>query len=207
MYKKYMAALLFLNLLAVAALFNITGIKVNRLLSTPAFKLELREALSPEKQTGCFEKNAVTVASEQRVLSVEVIEKNRVYDLSEEDYEVLLRIVEAEAGGEDTEGKMLVAGVVLNRVANEAFPDTVKEVVFQRNKGVSQFSPVYSGRYYRVKVSGDTVEAVERVLRGEDISEGALFFAARKYADAKKMRWFDTKLTFLFSHGGHEFFY
>lgn len=207
MYKKYMAALLLLNLLAVAALFNITGIRVNRIMATPAFKLELKEALMPEKQTGCFEKEAATVASGQRVLPVEVIEKGWVYELSEEDYEVLLRIVEAEAGGEDTKGKMLVAGVVLNRVASEDFPDTVKEVVFQRNKGVAQFSPVNSGRYYRVKVSQDTIEAVERVLEGEDISEGALYFAARKYADAGKMRWFDTKLTFLFSHGGHEFFY
>lgn len=50
------------------------------------------------------------VASGQRVISYEVTEKEFCYDISEEDYEVLLRIVEAEAGGEDIEGKMLVAG-------------------------------------------------------------------------------------------------
>ena len=49
-------------------------------------------------------------ASGQRVLSVEVTEKERLYELSEDDYEVLLRIVEAEAGGEDEEGKMPVEG-------------------------------------------------------------------------------------------------
>ena len=53
----------------------------------------------------------------------------------------------------------------------------------------------------------ETKEAVERVLCGEDISEGALYFAARKYADKDKMKWFDERLTFLFAHGGHEFFY
>ena len=89
-------------------------------------------------------------ASGQRVLSVEVTEKERLYELSEDDYEVLLRIVEAEAGGEDEEGKMLVAGVVLNRVDNPAFPDTVREVVFQRENGTSQFSPAYNGRYEKV---------------------------------------------------------
>lgn len=45
-----------------------------------------------------------------------------------------------------------------------------------------------------------------RALDGEDISEGALYFAARDYADSKRMRWFDEKLTLLFRHGGHEFF-
>ena len=48
--------------------------------------------------------------------------------------------------------------------------------------------------------------AVGRALMGEDISQGALYFAARKYADSGKMKWFDENLTYLFVHGGHEFF-
>lgn len=205
MYKKYMAALLFINLIAVVALLNITGLKVNHIMAEPAFKLELKDALTPEEETshGTLVK---AVSSGQRVIAYEVAKKEWKYELTKEDYEVLLRIVEAEAGGEDTEGKMLVACVVMNRVKDESFPDTVKEVVFQKENGTAQFSPVYSGRYDRVVISEDTINAVERVLCGEDISEGALYFAARKYADRSKMRWFDEKLTFLFSHGGHEFF-
>jgi len=99
-----------------------------------------------------------------------------------------------------------VANVVLNRMNHEKFPDTVTEVVFQQSNGVTQFSPVNNGRYWTVTVSEETMDAVERALEGEDISEGALFFAARKYADSEKMRWFDEKLKFLFVHGGHEFF-
>ena len=125
---------------------------------------------------------------------------------SAEEIQVLERIVEAEAGGEDADGKLLVANVVLNRVRDEAFPNTITEVVFQRDGRVVQFSPVANGRYDAVTVSEETREAVERALCGEDISEGALFFAARKYADEKAMRWFDEKLTLLFQHGGHEFF-
>ena len=111
-----------------------------------------------------------------------------------------------EAGGEDEEGKLLVANVVLNRVASEEFPNTVTEVVFQQDNGTTQFSPVRNGRYWAVKISEETVSAVERALQGEDISRGALYFAARKYADSDNMRWFDEKLTYLFAHGGHEFF-
>lgn len=147
----------------------------------------------------------VTVSG-QRVVDYSLIDPKYVYHLTEEEREVLCRIVEAEAGSEDEDGRLLVANVVLNRVNSDKFPDTVTEVVFQRERGVSQFSPAYSGRYDRVTVSEKTAAAVERALMGEDISQGALYFAARKYADSDKMSWFDTKLTYLFLYGGHEFY-
>lgn len=144
--------------------------------------------------------------SGQRIVGYSVLELKYVYRLSEEDLETLLRIVEAEAGNEDEDGKLLVANVVLNRMNSEVFPDTVSGVVFQREKGISQFSPVANGSFYRVKVSEGTVNAVERALTGEDISQGALYFVSRKYADSDKVKWFDRNLTYLFKHGGHEFF-
>lgn len=148
---------------------------------------------------------SVTV-SEQRIVNYSVMEQEEYRTLEEDELEVLQRIVEAEAGSEDEEGKLLVANVILNRVDSESFPETVTEVVFQESKGVAQFSPVASGRYYSVEVSPETVAAVERALAGEDISEGALYFASRKYAGNSKMRWFEEKLTYLFCHGGHEFY-
>lgn len=147
----------------------------------------------------------VTVSG-QRVVNYSVVEQEEYRFLEEDELDVLQRIVEAEAGNEDEDGKLLVANVVLNRVDSDRFPETVTEVVFQQSKGVSQFSPVASGRIYSVEVSEETVAAVERALSGEDISQGALFFAARKYASSSKMKWFDEKLTFLFRHGGHEFY-
>ncbi len=207
MYKKYILGLMLGNLVWILALVNITALKVDHILSTPAFRMNMEIALAPQVQES-FGETGQRAASGQRVIDYSLLEVSGRIQLSQDDYEVLTRIVEAEAGGEDTEGKMLVAGVVLNRVADENFPDTVREVVFQRSRsGTAQFSPAYSGRYDRVVVSEDTIEAVDRVLAGEDISEGALFFASRRYADSEKMRWFDEHLTFLFSHGGHEFFH
>ena len=132
-------------------------------------------------------------------------DSGRVYELSEEDYDALLRLVEAEASGEDIKGKMLVANVVLNRVESSSFPDTVKEVIYQRHNGRAQFSPVATGKIDRVAVSEETVEAVERALCGEDESCGALYFVAPAYADAANHRWFQKNLTWLFSDHGHEF--
>ena len=133
-------------------------------------------------------------------------ETGRIYEVSEEDYDALLRLVEAEASGEDIKGKLLVANVVLNRVKSGAFPDTIKEVIYQRQNGRAQFSPVATGKIDRVAVSEETVEAVERALCGEDESAGALYFVAPAYADAGNHQWFRDNLTLLFSYEGHEFY-
>ena len=125
-----------------------------------------------------------------------------VISCSQQDYDVLLRIVEAEAGICDYQGKLLVANVVINRVESGSFPNTVTEVVYQEN----QFSPVKSGSINSVTVSEETRMAVDAALAGEDPSCGALFFAARQRANASNMSWFDSHLRFLFEHDGHEFF-
>lgn len=144
--------------------------------------------------------------SEKTSSKKKVSENTPKIKLSEQDKKVLLRIVEAEATGEDIKGKMLVANVILNRVSDEEFPDNVTDVVFQNKGGKYQFSPISDGRYWDVTISEDSKEAVERVLNGEDSSEGALYFMARKYADPENVRWFDSDLTWLFQHGVHEFF-
>ena len=122
--------------------------------------------------------------------------------VSERDRTILERIVEAEAGDQDSVGKRLVANVILNRVKSSKFPSTIKEVVFAPR----QFSPVSDGRYYTVTVSEDTKKAVSAALQGVDGSKGALYFMDRRYSDSSNVRWFDTCLTRLFAHQSHEFF-
>ncbi len=140
----------------------------------------------------------------------EVIEEqepsNRVIDLSDADYIALLKIVEAEASGEDIMGRMLVANVVMNRVRSSKFPNSVEAVVYQREGGKAQFSPVATGKIDRVTVSEGTIEAVERVLCGEDESQGALYFVSRTYASPENLQWFERNLTMLFAYHGHEFY-
>ena len=80
------------------------------------------------------------------------------FAITDDDYQMLLRIVEAEASGEGLIGKILVANVVLNRL-EVAFSgaNTVSEVIFDKG----QFEPVTTGKIFRVTVSEETVEAVE----------------------------------------------
>lgn len=203
MYKKYICFIFLCNVIFMLCWFNIEKIADARQPKEPAFQAE--ETLEECIQTSVVLDESRAV-SPQRVVEVNVLESARCV-LSEEDYDILLRIVESEAGGEDEEGKLLVANVILNRVENSKFPNTVKEVVFQEEKGVFQFSPVADGRLFSVTVSEETKEAVDRALWGEDISEGALYFASRKNASPERMKWFDEHLELLFSYGGHEFFH
>lgn len=201
-YKKHSLELVILQVLLVGFLV-VKGIEVNRIAAMPAFQLRFAEDFVPVEKTS-LTGMVLKASSGQRVVDYEVMEQTQV--LAQSDYDALLRIVEAEAGGEDVHGRILIANVVLNRVDNPVFPDTIEGVVTQRANGKYQFSPLSDGRYYRVVISEETTEAVNRALQGEDYSEGALYFAARRYANPAHMRWFDTHLTRLFSYGGHEFF-
>ena len=205
MYKKAMSCLLIINLLFLFSFLSIKGIDKTKEASVPAFEMKLDDTLLANRESSTMGIASVA-ASGQRIVDCDVLEKEYLYELPGSEWDVLCRIVEAEAGGEDENGKLLVANVILNRVNSSKFPDTVSAVVFQKEKGVTQFSPISNGRYYSVKVSEETMNAVERAMKGEDISQGALYFAAREYADSERMKWFDENLTFLFEHCGHEFF-
>ena len=205
MYRKYISGFLLATMVVCSSWICARELKINRIAAKPAFQMEyLDESMTEDKRS--FMEMISSVSSGQRVVDYEVLEQTMQYQLSDKDHEALMRIVEAEAGGEDQNGKLLVANVVLNRVNNENFPDTVWEVVMQKEQGIAQFSPTVDGRYHSVKISEDTREAVERALYGEDISQGALYFCAREKADSEKLQWFDRKLTRLFAYGHHEFF-
>lgn len=161
------------------------------------------KAAEEEKARAAQEQAEAQAAAEAEAVQAA---DGRIYEVSQEDYDALLRLVEAEASGEDIKGKMLVANVVLNRVHSSSFPDTVKEVIYQCRNGRAQFSPVATGKIDRVSVSEETVEAVERVLCGEDESAGALYFVSPAYADAENHQWFRNNLTLLFAYKGHEFY-
>ncbi|MCM1543328.1 MAG: cell wall hydrolase [Blautia sp.] len=211
MYKKAIGLLILCNMIFLAGFLCVRGTDHAKGMSRPASMISLTLGEVGEKAETCGEESmalgiADRAVSGQRVVDFTVLEQETADMLEASELDILLRIVESEAGSEDADGRLLVANVILNRVNDEHFPSTVSEVVFQQQNGVAQFSPVASGRIHQVEVSEETREAVERALDGEDISQGALYFAARKYADSTKMKWFDEHLVYLFQHGGHEFF-
>lgn len=118
-----------------------------------------------------------------------------------DDY-LLAKIAMAEAEGESIEGKALVMLVVLNRVNDSCFPDTVGEVIFQHKEDIYQFSPMQEGgRFYTNEPNEDCWEALELVKSGWDESQGALYFES-----CEGNTWHNRNLELLFEEGGHQFY-
>lgn len=111
----------------------------------------------------------------------------------------LAKIAMAEAESEDTEGKALVMLVVLNRVWDARFPDTIEEVIMQDGA----FTPVSNGRYDKVEPDADCMKAMELItVEHWDKSQGALYF--EKASD--ESTWHSRNLQKLFTHGAHTFY-
>ena len=191
------------NILLFIAYTIFTGL----LILSKQYEVQAESIDSAKKASAVTEQVALErLESLERIISYEILKPRYCIEVSEKDLDTLMRIVEAEAGGEDRTGKLLVANVVINRVRNKKFPNNVTDVVYQKAQNVTQFSPVSNGRIDEVSISEETKEVVYSALRGEDISGGALFFMARKYAVPENVAWFDSQLTYLFSYGGHDFY-
>jgi N-acetylmuramoyl-L-alanine amidase len=87
----------------------------------------------------------------------------------------LSHIISAESEAEPLKGKIAVGNVVLNRVASDEFPDTVYDVIFDRNYGV-QFTPVANGTVYN-EPDAESILAAKLVLDGAKVvPDNCLYF-------------------------------
>lgn len=142
-----------------------------------------------------IKQNDVCVKTDNNISSVE---SNYKINLCVEDENVLKRIAMAEAGNQGIYGKALVMQVVLNRVDSDKFPNTIKEVVFQKN----QFSPTANGSYKRVTPDAECDVALDMVLNNEIETMNALYFTSQK----EECTWHSKNLDYLFTHLGHKFY-
>ncbi|MGN0977112.1 MAG: cell wall hydrolase [Faecousia sp.] len=93
-------------------------------------------------------------------------------ELTQEETELLARMVWVEAQGEPVEGQQAVAEVVLNRLAADNFPDTLKGVIY----AADQFRS--TEHLDEAKPTQTQYEAVERALNGPYVvPKDVVFFA------------------------------
>nr|WP_309100943.1 cell wall hydrolase [Fredinandcohnia onubensis] len=127
-----------------------------------------------------------TVKSEKVVTEVKSVYTN--YNFSSAELDLLARIVRAEAQAEPFEGKVAVAAVVLNRVESPKFPDTIRDVIYQRG----QFQPVRNGQINK-PADEESIKAVRAALTEmRNIAKDALFFYNPTIATS---RWLDSRTT------------
>ena len=87
------------------------------------------------------------------------------------DYNLLARIISAEARGEPYMGQVAVGAVVLNRVEHPSFPDTLSGVVYQQGA----FSCLYDGQFNE-PISESAYKAATDAINGLDPSGGAIYY-------------------------------
>lgn len=95
---------------------------------------------------------------------------------TQEEIELLALCVMAEAEGECEYGQRLVIDVVLNRVDDPHFPDTIYDVIYQKN----QFAGMYGDRITRCYVKDELVQLVKEELENRT-NEDVVFFRTGHY--------------------------
>lgn len=90
---------------------------------------------------------------------------------SSADYDLLARIISAEARGEPYMGQVAVGAVILNRIEHPSFPDTLSGVVYQKGA----FSCLNDGQFYEA-VSDSAYRAASDAINGLDPSGGAIYY-------------------------------
>lgn len=113
----------------------------------------------------------------------------------------LARIIEAEASGESFNGKLAVGNVILNRVASSEFPNSIYNVIFDRQWGV-QFSPTSDGSIYNTP-STESYLAAKAALEGYTLSGKILYFLNPRIAQSF---WITANSPYVFSIGNHDFY-
>lgn len=96
--------------------------------------------------------------------------------LPEADIRLIALVTMAEAEGECEEGKRLVIDTILNRVDSNEFPDSVRDVIYQKN----QFTSMWNGRVDQVEATEEVCQLVREELNVRTNTD-VVFFTAKRY--------------------------
>lgn len=113
--------------------------------------------------------DAVTGNTNLHTGSGAILSGNLYYDANS--LYLLSHIINAESGNQPLNGKIAVGNVILNRVKSPIFPNTLYEVIYQKN----QFSPAYNGSIDRTP-NEESVIAAKLCLDGAVVLSDALWF-------------------------------
>lgn len=130
-------------------------------------------------------------------VAVSTSERGEEEPIDPESLDLLSRIIEAEAKGESYEGKLAVGQVVLNRVRDKQFPDTIYDVIYQPR----QFQPVMNGSFYNEATEESILAATEVLMQDKPIMDALYFYNP---SIAASQEWFNT-LEFVDEIGNHVF--
>lgn len=86
--------------------------------------------------------------------------------------DLLARLIRGEAEAEPYEGKVATAAVMLNRVRDSRFPNTLEGVIYEPDA----FESVTNGRIYETPPTAEDYQAARDAVNGWDPTYGCVFF-------------------------------
>jgi N-acetylmuramoyl-L-alanine amidase len=99
--------------------------------------------------------------------------------LKYEEIILLAKTMQMEAGEQNYESQAAIASVILNRVNSQYFPDTIYDVIYERDDNAIQFAVAYNGAIDRCELKPETVIVACKVLsEGTQHPDNLLFFCA-----------------------------
>lgn len=115
---------------------------------------------------------------------------------SSNDVNLLARLVAAEAEGEPYVGQVAVAAVILNRVKNPQFPNTLAGVIYQPGA----FESITNGLAWSRTPSSTAIKAARDAMNGWDPTYGCIFFWNPAKPVSSKWIWSRQIVTRIGSH-------
>lgn len=198
MRNKCLFSIALVVLLSLASIVAFAASFSGEKTTTSEVKEARQTATAEPTQAAIIERSENAKTASPQVKQSEYQSKIASMDWSADDSYLLAKLAMAEAESEDTEGKALVILVVLNRVWDDEFPNSIEDVIYQDG----QFSPIANGRFDRVEPDADCYKALEMVqVEKWDESEGATYFESKSDST-----WHSEHLEFLFQHGDHYFY-
>ena len=127
-------------------------------------------------------KNGLTVDGKcgPKTLSALGINVSSTSQSNSGDVDLLARLISAEARGEPYTGQVAVGAVVLNRVKNPAFPNSISGVIYQSGA----FTCLQDGQFWQ-PVADSAYQAAREAINGSDPSGGAIYYYNPKTASSK----------------------
>ncbi|CAM3680117.1 cell wall hydrolase [Marinicrinis lubricantis] len=93
-------------------------------------------------------------------------------ELTNPNLTLLAKLIYAEAGHESYNGQLAVGNVILNRVEDPRFPDTIPQVIYARG----QFTPALDGTLTELEPSKQSMKAAREAMLGVEVAGDALYF-------------------------------
>lgn len=187
MKKVLVWGIIFVYLAFIGILFYIATNSSTKEIKVEFEPIEQQKEVYEEVTEQKIMDNLVTKTTEHRI---------RGFEITYDEAQMLMKIAQAEAEIDGKDGMAMVMAVVLNRVEDDRFPDSIEGVIFQEH----QFSPISDGRYYTSEPDAECHMALAEIEKGEYDTVEAIYF------ENAEESWQSKNCEYLGTVGHHRFY-